>query len=812
MTTNSHMTRLLQSLLAPTIIRRKLILIVVSLLVTAMLIVYAINASLTISKELRESQDELQLLADVTSHNLEATLLFHDDLGALEVLKSLRANPSVTLAEVSNNSGNVVARLTPVSSRNNAYRLLQVLPVKKYLSVERPIMIGERFLGAITIQSSLGEMWWMLSKQLAQLAAVVVGITLLGGIMMGRISRLIVEPIGQIASIAREITQAGNYSLRVPLRAKDEVGDMSMALNVMLAEIEHRDQALRIAAVAFESQEGMFVTNADGVILRANHSFTQITGYSPEQAIGQTPRILRSGRHDAEFYAAMWARIYDTGSWQGEIWNRRRNGEIYPEWLTITAVKDESGAITNYVATLLDITERKAAEDEIVKLAYYDQLTSLPNRRLLVDRLNQRLASGSRYNRNGALMFIDLDNFKKLNDTLGHDFGDMLLQQVANRLVSCVRESDTVARLGGDEFVVMLNDLSQNHYEAIFQAEAAGQKILEALNQPYSLAHIEYRSTPSIGATIFSDQNTSLDELMKQSDMAMYQAKKAGRNALRFFDPEIQSALEVKATMEKLLEQAVKEQQFELHYQMQVDNTGRILGAEVLLRWQHPDFGLMLPGEFIPLAEETGLIVPIGLWSLEQTCCQLKVWEADPAKQHLHLAVNVSARQFHQPDFIEELINILFRTGINPSKLKIELTESLAMDNMEETINKIQILKNIGVEFSMDDFGNGYSSLSNLKKLPVDQIKIDRNFIRDIDRNPDDDAIVQLIIDMANNLGIDVIAEGVETERQRDLLIQHQCFHFQGFLFSKPLPLDHFEKMLVQNQAQVWDNLQTLQS
>ncbi len=558
------------------------------------------------------------------------------------------------------------------------------------------------------------------------------------------------------------------------------------------------EQTLQIAATAFESQEGMIITDANGAILRVNRAFTEITGYATEDAVGEKMSLLKSGRHDAAFYAAMWDAIKRTGSWQGEVWNRRKNGAVYPEWLTITAVKNDSGGITHYVGTLTDITVRKAAEDEIKHLAFYDPLTRLPNRRLLLDRLNQALASSTRSGREGALLFIDLDNFKTLNDTLGHDVGDLLLQQVAQRLAACVREGDTVARLGGDEFVVMLEDLSANPRDAATQTEIVGEKIVAALNQPYRLAGHQHHSTPSIGVTLFNDHINSVDELMKRADLAMYQAKAAGRNTLRFFDPEMQAAITARATLEADLRQGLQQNQFLLHYQAQVDDAGRITGAEALVRWQHPRRGLMSPAEFIPLAEETGLILPMGLKVLETACAQLVTWAAQPKMAHLTLAVNVSARQFHHPDFVDQIEAVLDQTGASPQKLKLELTESLLLDDVEDIIAKMTALKARGVGFSLDDFGTGYSSLSYLKRLPLDQLKIDQSFVRDILTDANDAAIARTIVALAQSLGLGVIAEGVETEEQREFLARQNCRAFQGYLFGRPQPAEEFRR-LVQN-------------
>ena len=553
---------------------------------------------------------------------------------------------------------------------------------------------------------------------------------------------------------------------------------------------------LRIAATAFEAQEGIVITDANNVILRVNQSFTDITGYTAEEAIGQNPRMLNSKRHDAAFFSAMWQSLLNTGTWQGEIWNRRKNGDIYPEWLIITAVKGSDGKITHFVAMFTDITIRKAADEEIRNLAYFDPLTSLPNRRLLLDRLHQALVVATRKNWNGALLFIDLDNFKTLNDTLGHDKGDLLLQQVAKRLVTCVRESDTVARLGGDEFVVMLEDLDKHVNEAAAQAEAIGEKIIAALNQPYLLSDQKYHSTPSIGVTMFGGHQQNKDDLLKQADLAMYQAKSSGKNTLRFFDPKMQSAVTARAAMEKDLRHAILHEQFLLHYQPQVDKDGLITGFEALLRWQHPEQGLVAPDKFIPFAEENGLILPIGQWVLSTACAQLERWANHEETARFGMSINVSAHQFRHPEFVAQVLNVISDKRIAPGKLNLELTESLLLSDVESIIAKMRELKTRGVRFSLDDFGTGFSSLSYLKRLPLDQLKIDQSFIRDVLTNPYDAAIAQTVVALAQNLHLSVIAEGIETEEQRDFLFKLGCHSYQGYLFGRPVPEDQIGKLV----------------
>jgi len=563
-----------------------------------------------------------------------------------------------------------------------------------------------------------------------------------------------------------------------------------------ITERKMAEDELRIAAITFESHEGMTITDANLSIIRVNPTFSTITGYSAEEVIGKNPHILSSGFHNAAFFDAMWKNINETGSWEGDIWDRRKNGEIYPSHLNITAVTNNRGIVTNYVGTFSDSSERKAAAEEIKHLAFYDFLTGLPNRRLLIDRLQQAMASSTRSGKQGALLFVDLDDFKTLNDTLGHDIGDALLKQVAQRLESCLREGDTVARFGGDEFVIMLEELSTQSLEAADQTEEVGEKVLSILNQPYQLDNHVLHSSPSIGVTLFVGQEENADNLLKQADIAMYQAKKAGRNTLRFFDPMMQKSINERAALEGELRKALEKNQFQLYYQIQVDNSHRILGAEALIRWLHPERGLVSPAEFIPLAEDTGLIFPIGQWILETACKQLKEWQNQAVTRELVLAVNVSAKEFRQIEFVNQVHRTLQAKAINPKLLKLELTESLLLDNIEATISTMKELKEIGVQFSLDDFGTGYSSLQYLKRLPLDQLKIDQSFVRDIAVDRNDRAIVRTIIAMAQSLKLDVIAEGVETEEQRQFLLNKGCTNYQGYLFGKPMPITQFEEML----------------
>jgi diguanylate cyclase (GGDEF)-like protein/PAS domain S-box-containing protein len=556
-----------------------------------------------------------------------------------------------------------------------------------------------------------------------------------------------------------------------------------------------RDQQ-RIAAIAFESLSGICVTDTEGKIIQVNSAFTTLTGYSAAEAQGESMRMVSSGRHDETFYKAMWGAINASGSWQGEIVNRRKDGQVFTAWTNISAVHGEAGQVTNYVGIFYDITANKATQAEISRMAYFDALTQLPNRRLLQERLNHALTLATRSGSYGAILFVDLDHFKMINDTRGHHSGDLLLIEVARRLRMALRSGDTIARLGGDEFVVLLEVMDADALKAADHARQVADKLLLTLAEPYKLLDFEFRCTASIGISLFSHAET-VGELLQHADLAMYQAKKTGRNTLRFFDPDMQQSVNTRVSLEQDIHRALEQRQFILHFQPQVGRDRRIIGAEALLRWLHPVKGLVSPAEFIPVAEDTGHIVPMGRWVLETACAQLKTWEQNPRTRDLQLAVNVSARQFHEQDFVAMVETVLRQSQVRPELLKLEVTESAVLD-VEDAIAKMQALKQRGVKFSMDDFGTGFSSLSSLSRLPLSQLKIDRSFVRNMNLSQGDSVIVQTIIAMARTFGMEVMAEGVETEAQLALLQAHGCTQYQGYLFGRPEPVEKFESLFEQ--------------
>ncbi len=554
----------------------------------------------------------------------------------------------------------------------------------------------------------------------------------------------------------------------------------------------------RLRLVLDSAGEAIYGVDTQGICTFANAACIRMLGYGDEaDLIGKSMHAtIHHTYPDGRPYPASECNVRlstlegKTAHADDEVHWRVDGGSFPVEYWSHPIHRD--GHIEGAVVTFVDITERKQVEDQIRNLAYFDSLTDLPNRRLLMDRLGQALIASHRTQQFGSLMILDLDNFKALNDTQGHDIGDRLLIEVARRIIANVRQEDTVSRLGGDEYVVMVEGLGTEETSAAKQAETIAEKVRQAINLPYEVSRngITHHSTASIGVTLFRGKDHYVDIILKQADVALYQAKNAGRNTIRFFNPAMQAAIDSRTVMETALRRSLSQDELRLYYQPQVDWQGNWVGCEALLRWLPADAEPVPPVQFIPLAEDSGLIFPIGAWVLETACRQLKAWEANPRTRALSLAINVSARQFHQPDFVEQVWDQVKRSGIKPAMLKLELTESVVLDRIDEVVSRMQQLKALGFSFSLDDFGTGYSSLSYLKRLPLDQVKIDQSFVRDITHDPNDAAIVRAILAMSESLGLQVIAEGVETEAQRAMLYQFGCELYQGYLFGRPAPIE----------------------
>ncbi len=564
---------------------------------------------------------------------------------------------------------------------------------------------------------------------------------------------------------------------------------------VDLTSQRQAEEAVKLAARVFEcAQESIILTDAKTHIVSVNPAFLEMTGYEAAEVLGKTPSMLSSGRHSAAFYEAMWRSINSEDKWHGELWNRRKNGDEFPVWVRISVYRDATGNICNYVGVATDITERHAAQESIRQLAYFDPLTQLPNRRMLEDRVRQALASAEREGKQSALLFIDLDQFKTINDSLGHSAGDQLLIEVARRLQACVRRMDTVARLGGDEFVVLLTEVTQQG------AGDVARKILDVVARSFQFNEHELGVTPSLGISIYPQDGRDFETLLKHADTAMYRAKDAGRNAFQFFTQEMNAAALERLMLENSLRQGLERGEFILYYQPQIDvRSGCIVGAEALVRWRHPKIGLVPPGKFIPAAEISGLIVSIGEWVLRESCRQNRAWQ-DAGLPAITIAVNISSLQFRGGQLEANVRSVLAETGMPANYLELELTEGILMGGADETVETLRRMSDMGVKLAIDDFGTGYSSLSYLKRFPIDKLKIDQSFVRDIVHDPDDRAIANAVISMGHSLRLSVIAEGVEQQQQLEILINEGCDEVQGYYFSAPLPANEFSEVLRQQK------------
>ncbi|MEW6120356.1 MAG: EAL domain-containing protein [Pseudomonadota bacterium] len=611
--------------------------------------------------------------------------------------------------------------------------------------------------------------------------------------------------LAAVLASARYLHDTLDLALRLGLEQGRLADNLARARDEAEAALAERRQAEatlhaseeRHRLILQHSPTGILQYGADLVITYCNERLAHILQADRERLVGLDMRTLKDQRVLPALQAALTG---EEGRYIGEYISTLSPHQL---WIAMTCapLRNTLGEIDGGIAIVEDISEQQRSEAEIRHLAFYDPLTHLPNRRLLMDRLGQALVASRRSQAYGTLMILDLDHFKRINDTQGHDIGDRLLVEVALRIAACLRREDTVSRLGGDEYVVMLEGLGPSEVAAAAEAEHIAEKIRLTLGQPYMLggSESEYYSTTSIGLTLFSGRDDSPESLLKQADVALYQAKDAGRNAIRFFSPAMQAAIDTRASLEAALRRGLDKGEFLLHYQPQVDQSGRLIGAEALLRWQPSGQAVVSPAQFIPLAEESGLIVAIGQWVLHTACAQLKDWANDPRTHGLQLAVNVSARQFHQPDFVAQVRRSLLASGADPTRLKLELTENVVLDNIESVVERMHELDQLGIGFSLDDFGTGYSSLSYLKRLPLDMIKIDQSFVRDVPDDPNDAAIVRAILAMSRSLGLQAIAEGVETEAQRDFLMENGCTAFQGYLFGRPMPIGDWTNLLGQS-------------
>ncbi len=698
--------------------------------------------------------------------------------------KALEANPESFKPDLMNEP--ILAKLlsNKLSLEPKAFKQEISLMGRKYLAIGMIMpSVDWQYFRLIPIDEILAPM----RQVFYALVGMVIAIGLLIGFLIdAAVKRNIVARLQVLADVVRRYG-AGELTARARLVGDDEIAKTSHEFDAMAEQLKATLDAI---------PDLLFELGLDGRYYSVHSPNESLLVSSPSYLIGKTvPQVLAP--ESAAIVMDALQEAHEKGWSQGKQYQRKTAQGLL--WFELSVAKkatlnDES---PRFMVLSRDITERKVAAEEIQSLAFYDPLTGLPNRRLMMDKLKNILLASENSGNDGALLFLDLDHFKTLNDTLGHDIGDLLLQQVASRLTACLREGDIIARLGGDEYVIILENLGLDANASAEQATMISQEVLIALNRPYQLNTGTYQSTASIGIALFSDHQQSQDELLKHADIAMYQAKKAGRNTIRLFNPQMQDVINARASLEGELRVAIKQQQFELYYQIQVDSLYRPTGAESLIRWLHPERGMIPPFEFISIAEESNLILPIGQWVLETACAQIKIWQQNDFTRHLVLSVNVSAKQFRQENFVAQVQTAVTKHAINPMQLKLELTESMLLEDIDGTIATMNAIKEIGVRFSLDDFGTGYSSLQYLKRLPLTQLKIDQSFVRDIVVDSNDRAIVCTIIVMAKSLNLAVIAEGVETNEQRQLLIEIGCTNFQGYLFGKPAPMAQLQECFI---------------
>jgi diguanylate cyclase (GGDEF)-like protein len=791
----------------------------INLLAVTLVVVFSmLSISVVLYQRLmNDHQHNLGNLTRVLGDNLNATLVFADAKNARATLEGLAQAEDIVYAGLYDASGKLFASYnraagTPavplrwVPEQLKADTALFRMNTDYALTLTAP---GDTTtaVGTLVLRQSLTnayrQLWVLLGVLLLTSMAVFALLTWL----LGRLQRQITQPLVDLTGTMQRIQQGGDLTGRAQIATDDEIGELAQGFNHLMTELQQRDDEKNVARMRFESvlkavPDLMFEMTRGG-------KYLNVWGVRGDLLAAPKPVILGRNVEDvlplAAAQEALQAIQEADQSASGHSFGRQIKLDlpIGEHWFELSVAKSHSldSQEASFVVMSRDITERRKAEDEIRQLAFYDVLTQLPNRRLLMDRLQTALAFSARTRQWGAILFLDMDRFKTINDTLGHDHGDMLLLEAAKRIQSCLREADTVARVGGDEFVIVLDELDTDTDAAARKAAQVAEKIRCRLAEPYQLNAHERYSSPSIGVCMYLGAQVAAQDLIKNADVAMYQAKGDGRNLVRFFDLTMQQSVEARALMDAELRHCVLEQQLRLYYQIQVDQRLRPLGAEALVRWFHPRRGMVPPAHFIGIAEESNLIIEIGNWVLDTACKQLQLWAGCPQTQALTLAVNVSAQQFKQPQFVDLVTRALSRHQVNPKRLKLELTESVILGDVTAVISKMHTLKTLGVGLSLDDFGTGYSSLAYLKQLPLDQIKIDQSFVRDLETDASDAVMVRTIIDLAKNFNLNVIAEGVETPAQLNFLTENGCPAFQGYYFGKPVPIEEFEKLLLQTEV-----------
>lgn len=775
-------------------IKSQLTLMILFVSATTGVFAYAMFLTWSLVNQQKEAAEQADTLAQVISQDLARLLLLDDINFAADINAKLRAFDKLDSFIVYDTHGEPVFSYSLSGERVAPEPLHSVLDKNpkrsgRSISIYQPLQYQTLELGTGKLRFHQLDPWGRMASDAPTIALTFVSMLLFSYLLATAFAHRFTVPIRQLVHFFENAKNPMTVPSRPQWHEDNEFGCLYREFNTMLDRIQASTEAQRLAAVAFETPTGMFITDGRKTILNVNRAFTNITGYSASEAIGKTPAFLNSGRQSKEFYVKMWRSLESSLRWEGEIWNRHKNGDVFPERLTIQAVLDEQGAVRNYVAAFSDLSELKSAEAQVEFLGLYDPLTGLANRRLMIRQLQEAVNKAKDASSYGAVLCFDLDNFKLINDSYGHQAGDEILMEMAQRVRAHFGKNTPLARLGADEFAVVVEDLGKTIAQAALAAEDEAQCLLWGLAEPYDLQGMQLRCNPCLGITVFPTAGDDASELLKQADLALHQAKSRTMPGPCVFEPESERLVRQYLDLVVELEKALNSNDFVLYYQFQYDELGRAIGAEALLRWHHATEGLIPPAEFIPVAERSRLILPLGDWVIAEACRQLALWKSDETTRQWSLAVNVSARQFYQPEFVAFVRRCLNESGVDPAKLKLELTESMMAEDLGGTIEKMKQLNDVGVTIALDDFGTGYSSLAYLRHLPLQQLKIDQSFVRMLRDDARDFAIVRSILFLGQAFGIDVIAEGVETEEQLNILRGLGCTQFQGFYFGQPAPL-----------------------
>ena len=736
----------------------------------------------------------------VLGQDIAKLILLNEMSAAADITSKLKSFPDLNTMVLHKLNGKAIFQY---SKKNTSFRVTPLPPESqrgfKIIGNTLKLYIDAKYqdtrLGYIQLNIQIKTIWDVIKHNIITLVMILLFMLLMSYLLAIFFAKQFTEPILKLVLFLEKIDFFDPLKQRIFTKEKNEYGKLYEEVNAMLERMESSQKAQKIAAVAFETQSGMTITDADQNILQINKAFTEITGYRPDEVIGKTPSILNSGQQSDEFYKNMYETLNKQHYWAGEIYNRRKNGTVFPEYLTIQAVLDNDENTIYYVASFVDLTLQKETEKKLQYLRHYDTLTGLANREMLIQNIQQHLDE-DRQQGWGALICFDLQDFKMINDAYGHTVGDLLLQQITNRLRDSFKYSDMIGRVGGDEFAMWFSYIDGDKVNASVQCETVAQQLITILTQPFKLNDKTIHPIPYVGISLYNQDDKDANALLKQADGALHHVKQKQDRDLAFFDKHAEKMLKAHLDMHAQLLLAVEKKQFELFYQLQYDQNRKAYGAEALIRWNHPEKGMISPAEFIPIAERTGLILPIGLWVMRTACTQLTLWQKNPTTSGWTLAVNISAKQFNQEEFLEQTKKIIKECGIRRNSLKIELTESILVDNIDTVIQKMKQLQKLGIQISLDDFGTGYSSLRYLRNLPLNQVKIDRSFVGNMISNKNDVAIIKAVLLLGEAFELDVVAEGIETEEHFEFLKQLGCKFFQGYYFAYPQKISDIDKTI----------------